>query len=240
MLKIIPNQAELFSKYEQHSQSVVFKNGNYDDFVNKKIQKQEKITTCPTDAIDYKGEEIIHEKCVECMLCAFRFPDSIKFVHNENSFHKFQTFASHDKAALVRWVSLILQHTANIPVGLDIKVNSGYREKRIPLLSIINEVPVIWKAEYAFKNIKKGVLYLNDICSAIEKMGFVKPLKILLINGTKKDFIQDEKIQQFYELLKSKYTFTLISTEFLWCASRSFLTKKLNWNKILFSCDIRV
>ena len=66
----------------------IYKNGNYVDYVKGKYPEPEDVLICPTEAIDSDEIEIDSEKCIECLLCPYRFSSEIIEYSEENSFEK--------------------------------------------------------------------------------------------------------------------------------------------------------
>jgi Pyruvate/2-oxoacid:ferredoxin oxidoreductase delta subunit len=210
----------------------IFKNCNYSDFLKGKYPEPEDVLVCPTDALDIDQKEISLEKCVECLLCPYYLPSKTIKYSEENSLEKFMEFVNSDKKYLTKWIGqAISTSNSDIKCGFDVKIQSGSRTKRIPLLIIIENKPLILKVVDSFKDIEYGVLSLEEIEEGIKQYDLQLPGKIIVTNEIRTKY--DEELQEMVTKLKEKHNFELIFAESIWnTVKEGWLATQVEWKKI--------
>ena len=233
MLKIIKKIGFKFN-----STIPIFKNCNYSDFLKGKYPKPENVLVCPTDALDIDQKEISLEKCVECLLCPYYLPAKTITYSRENSLEKFMEFVNSDKKYLTKWIGqAIATSNNNIKCGFDVKIQGGSRTKRIPLLIIIENKPLILKVVDSFKDIEYGVLRLEEIEEVIKQYDLPIPKKIIVTNEIRIKY--NKKLQEIVNKFKEEHNFELVFAESIWnTVKEGWLEPQLDWKKI-FSIETR-
>jgi len=230
------DSAKLHPNITKFATKIIQINGNYEDFLLSKKVRDEEVLICPTDALQLDKNKIDKEKCVDCFLCAHNCPPKVvEFQEEEDSFKKFLNYINSDKKFLTKWIGLsILATSDKVRCGFEVKISGGQREKRIPLLLMLDNQPLILKVVNSYKDIESGILLLNDINELIKESGFDAAEKIVIPNESLTDL--NGRITKSIESLKTKFSFRLISLEILWNASKQALDAgKIDWKKIFFS-----
>lgn len=229
MLKIIKNK-----NFDFKTIMPIYKNGNYRDFVKKQFSLTEDILLCPTDAIDIEQGQIDNKKCIDCLLCPYFLPTEIIEFSDKDSFKRFSDFVNSDKKYLTKWIGQIVTASNNqIKCGYEIKIDSGSRTKRIPLLLLFEEKTSILKVVDSFKDVEYGIINLEEIENAIIQNNFLMPTKIIVVNQMKNNY--SEKLQDTVKKLREKHSFELIFIEDIWdVAKNGISTRTVEWKKIFF------
>jgi hypothetical protein len=212
----------------------IYKNGNYVDYVKGKYPEPEDVLICPTEAIDSDEIEIDSEKCIECLLCPYRFSSEIIEYSEENSFEKFLEFVDSDKKFTTKWIGqAITLSDNNVKCGFEVKIFGGSRSKRIPLLIMIDKKPIILKVVNSFKDIEYGLLHLEEIESLIITNKLPVPSKVIVVNEENSRF--DNDLQKIVTKLKETHDFDLVFIETVWNGLKNAISgNSIDWKKIFF------
>jgi len=220
------------SEFKFNSIISINKNGGYDDHIKKKYLQSEDILVCPTDAINLDEIKIDSKKCVECLLCPYFFPSGMIEYSEEDSFRIFLEFVNLDNTYLTKWIGqALISSNTEIRCGFEVKIDGGSRSKRIPLLIIIDNRPIILKIVDSFKDIEYGILSLDEIENIIIQNNLQIPKKIIVVNEIKTKF--DEVLQKPVDILKEKHNFKMIFIETIWESLKNGMSEKsVEWKKI--------
>ena len=141
-------------------------------------------------------------------------------------------FVNSDKKYLTKWIGQVISTSnSEIKCGFDVKIQSGSRTKRIPLLIIIENKPLILKVVDSFKDIEYGVLSLEEIEEGIKQHDLQLPEKIIVTNEIRIKY--DEELQEMVTKLKEKHNFELVFAESIWnTVKEGWLATQVEWKKI--------
>lgn len=233
MLQIRSDLTNTFPNITKFATKTIQINGNYEDFLLSKNLRNEEVLICPTDALLLDKNKIDEEKCIDCLLCAHYCPPKlVEFKEEIDSFEKFLNYINSDKKFLTKWIGLFFLATSiNGRCGFEVKIQGGQREKRIPLLLILDNKPLILKVVNSFKDIESGILLLNDINELILEKGFDTAEEIVIPNESSKNI--DDRITDSIKSLKAKFDFQLISLDTLWDAAKQGIeSEKVDWKRL--------
>ena len=243
MLKINLEKAKDVTNLDTFSSVPIHIGGFYKEFLKMKSKRNENILICPTDALLLQENKIDGDKCIECLLCAHICPSKVvEFKEESSSLKQFIDYSNSDKKFVATWLSLVISSTSSrCSVGFELKVIGGRREKRIPLVIIIENEPLICKVIDSYKDVEKGVLLLNDIGDLIARSGLKPPKKIIVPNESSRSYSENRRVRKSINALQSKYDFTLISLEFLWKKAKDSIPEgNIDWKAILFSSNLLI
>ena len=151
---------------------------------------------------------------------------------NETTFDEFLEYMKTEKEYLSYWAGTTIEKiNSNCQVGYDVKIGGSVREKRIEVVIIFENKPIICRTVKSYKDAQSRLVYLTDVNKLIRKAGFdLAAIAIILTesNGSISDTARIEKLRQ-------KYEFTLIPLKRLWDALNDHLVgNSTDSQRILF------
>ena len=151
---------------------------------------------------------------------------------NETTFDEFLEYTK--KQNFYHWIGTTIKKIdSEHQVGYEVKIEGGSRPKRIPMIIIFQNKPIICKIVDSYKDIESGLLYLSDVNNLIGNAGFDSPA-FAIIPTEKKETVS-ERTLSWIEGIRNKYEFTLISLEDLWNISSSILAGEfVDLKKVIF------
>jgi len=225
------------------SKTTIAIGGSFNSFIDSSITRSSEVLICPTGALQLSESRIDLNTCVECLLCCFTSPEKVvRFVEELGSFKKFNNYCIDNPTFVTYWVAILLSSTKNnAKVGIEVKVGGGSREKRIPLLSVIDDKATLWKVAKSPKNVERAALALNDISELVNQSGGNKPSKIVILIESSEKNKSHDMILKFFEAKTGEHNFKLITLEYLWNVVKNWIsTNSIDWDTTLFNNSKRI
>tara|TARA_Y100001949_G_C15868032_1_gene278216 strand:+ start:60 stop:629 length:570 start_codon:yes stop_codon:yes gene_type:complete len=153
---------------------------------------------------------------------------------NETTFDEFLEYTK--KQNFYHWIGTTIKKIdSEHQVGYEVKIEGGSRPKRIPMIIIFQNKPIICKIVDSYKDIESGLLNLTDTNDLIRNAGFDSANIVIIPIETEKSIV-DKRTTIMIENLRKEHEFTLISLEKLWNTSKINLSGKyVDLQKILLN-----
>ena len=125
----------------------------------------------------------------------------------DETFDEFLEYAK--KENFYHWIGTTIKKIdSKCQVGYEVKIEGGSRPKRVPMVIILENKPIICKIVDSYKDIESGLLYLSDVNNLIGNAGFDSPA-FAIIPTEKKETVS-ERTLSWIEGIRNKYEFTFI------------------------------
>ena len=152
----------------------------------------------------------------------------------DETFDEFLEYAK--KENFYHWIGTTIKKIdSEHQVGYEVKIEGGSRPKRVPMVIILENKPIICKIVDSYKDIESGLLNLTDTNDLIRNAGFDSANIVIIPIETEKSIV-DKRTTIMIENLRKEHEFTLISLEKLWNTSKINLSGKyVDLQKILLN-----
>ena len=208
--------------------------------------KLESYLVCPTDALQLNNCKIEPDLCIECLLCYFASPPGLIDVKlNPDSLNGFLQYCMNDSKFAIRWLAIFFQSSdPKSRCGLEIKIDGGARNRRIPLVHHFEQGLAIWKVADTNKDIEKAALALTDIRDSIRDINDLPtPRCFVGLTQEASKYVNDGRTIPFLEEHTKQRDYSIVSLEYLWKIATSTINREskfIEWGRELYESTSRI